>query len=117
MPWNLAMGQLPSPDGARALAIPNYILFMLLAIAAIVLVGKRARQDRTRKLTLVAVFVWCTAEIISWFLDASGLDIGHDVAISIEGAMTLLFSLAILALTERIAADRRSILTRQTRHY
>jgi hypothetical protein len=51
------------PSASLALAMPNYIIFMLLAIAAVALVGRRVGA----RYALLAIFVWSMASAISWF--------------------------------------------------
>jgi hypothetical protein len=55
------------PQAAKALALPNYVIFMLLAVAATSFVVHRLTHRRLRRYALLGVFVWVTASAISWF--------------------------------------------------
>ena len=108
--WNLAESQQP-PDGANFLAIPNYILFMLLAITAVAIISRKAHSSRSRKLALTAVFIWCITETASWWWFALAGLRGHQpshVAL-LQACGTIVLSLSLLGwATYWAERDRRT---------
>lgn len=90
--WQLSMGQHP-PVGWHGLAVFNYVLFILLALAATVLVV-RYLPPRKTAIGLVAIYVWCCLEVLKWFFAAATLDTGHISLLPAVG--TLMFTLGVL---------------------
>ena len=106
--WNLGMGQYPAPS-TSTLAVPNYVLFLLLAIAVVTLIERRVNQRKRRKLALTAVFVWCTFEVISWFVVAGSGSTLNPILL-LETCGTLLFTLSVLGVTSYVVHRRLLIM-------
>ncbi len=104
--WRLELGQLPAP-GDKALAPPNYALFMVaITGAAMYVVHQR------RKLLLDVLFVWCALQITSWFVISAISDSTLNPVVVLEAGITLLVSLSWLAgvvyLAQRLANTPRA---------
>jgi hypothetical protein len=80
---------LVSGSGLTMLAIPNYLLFMLLATAAVVLV-QRIHAPRYRRLALAVIFTWCALEVAGWSRTIVSLDPGQPIASFGTAALLLL---------------------------
>ncbi len=99
----LSLGQ-HLPPGTRALALPNYILFMLVAMFVAVVIVKKSSSSRTRRLGLAALLFWCTCEIAWWFIRAASADPVLDTALVAEACAVYVVSISILGLTVRRAS-------------
>jgi hypothetical protein len=100
-----------SPDGVHALAIPNYVLFMIVLAIIIGLVVKHVRRMRTRKLILTALFTWLSIEITFWFVFAAISDRNYPLLnpwILVEACGTFLVSISFLMLVVHVASCRWS---------
>ncbi|MDO8213461.1 hypothetical protein Q7L65_23720 [Conexibacter sp. CPCC 206217] len=73
---------------------------MSLLVVGIV---RRARHPYIRLLGLTAVFIWTTAEAMSWFVAAARLDEMLNPVVVIEAVVTLAVSIGSLTLLARTA--------------
>lgn len=60
--------------GLRMLAIPNYLIFMVLLCAMVLFVQRRVSRPQLRHVLLAAVTAWLTLEILRWFATISNDD-------------------------------------------
>jgi hypothetical protein len=71
--WSLSAGQLRPSSPTHVLAIPNAILFILLASMLIAIVRWYLRV-RWRRAAMTAIAIWCIGTIIWWFVDIATYD-------------------------------------------
>lgn len=89
--WRLELGQFSAP-GSKALAPPNYLLFMVATTSTMFyLVRRRRRRSQA------VLLIWCAFEVITWFGAAALSDPTLDPVVVLEACMTLLVSLSWLA--------------------
>lgn len=89
--WRLELGQLPAP-GDKALAPPNYALFMVIVTGAVMYVVRHRRRG-----VLAVLFVWCALQVTSWFVIAALSDSTLNPVVVLEACLTLMVSLSWLA--------------------
>jgi hypothetical protein len=96
--------------GLRMLAIPNYILFMLLIAITAIIIECRVTQTRLRRLLITAVMTWLLLEILRWFATISNDDPTvpfFNWELLIVLAISLSALSAMKAVGSRLAGDRK----------
>jgi hypothetical protein len=71
-PWSgiayLDLRSLASGNGLRSLAIPNYLLFVAIAVASIYAAARFVRIPRFRSCLLAAIGCWFALELLRWLV-------------------------------------------------
>lgn len=91
-----------SGSGLTMLAIPNLILFALLATAAIVVATLRVDAGRRRNLAITAISTWCILEVAGWIATVGSLD-PEQHTFTLGTAMLLLIAASWLGCSAYIA--------------
>lgn len=94
--------------GLEALAVPNYVLFMLFSCLAVAAVAWKVSRPHARTILLTAIFSWVVLEILRWFAVISSVDPTVSF-FNWELGIVLTMSVAWLALVGVVAGRRRSL--------
>jgi len=98
---------MPAP-GDRALAIPNYIVYMLVVIVGILGAEKYVSASRERRLILLSIFAWTAVSELYWFIAATNLNGGLTAPIFLEATVTIVVSMLILTAVARRGINKAS---------
>lgn len=110
--WNLAGGQQP-PNDSEFFAIPNYLLFLAVAIAAVVCAIRSIQQPTWRHVVITATLVWCGSVVASWwwFVPLGLLDHDESMLSLLEACSTLIVTITTLGLVSGAMARRSGVRT------
>lgn len=61
-------------SGLHMLAVPNYVFFMLLLCAVVVIAERKITSPGVRRLVLTVIVTWFVLEAVRWFADISYVD-------------------------------------------
>jgi hypothetical protein len=107
------------PPVWKALALPNYAVFMAVMLALAVAVVHFGARVRARVLAVLAIFTWCLLSVTSWFIPSMNPDWPH---VSYDtGSPSGWLALAVLVFTLGLLVGatvltQRSLKTRARRH-